>query len=852
MLLTMTAELSFSAIASDYEELKLNTSTLVYTNGSSSFVFTPETSGFYTLYSTGNVDTEASIYAERGDYYLDLDDDDSGENNNFKITCFLMGGIEHHIYCSNYETDEEYYQIQIERVNELNKGNIYVDIPMSAQLGKESEILKYSFVSSKKQKLYLYENYDYEIYAYIIDKDMQDSSKMLLDNNNEFKYQFEKGRNYYIYLELANKQVYDENNLNFTVFLSETDRNNESEKFEFTNEGAISLNEEKEVYLNLSENNVFDCHYYVFTPTESGYYVYSTRDNALVGTVYDDEMNVLAEDTDSGCGNDTFCIQYYFEAGKTYKLACREYSDGRGGNAFIYLTKSGYLYSKLNNENIKITSYVGLGGNVNIPESIDKYNVTAIGKDAFNRKDQITSVTIPNTVVTIEDVAFEECEGLTNITIGTNVKKIGTSAFYGCNSLKSIRIPRSVTELGTNIIGKCSSISNITVDENNSVYDSRNNCNAIIETATNTLVSGCQETTIPINITKIGNRAFYALTSLENILLPDSIKIIDKSAFAYCENLTEITIPSNVSSIEPAAFSSCSKLEKINITEGVKNIGDWAFAYCYSLKSINIPKSVTIIGSDAFFWCSQLRSITIKNPNCDIVFLGYLCNDDNNDLVSIYADTNSTAQDYVKNHENFKFISTGTATRCSNHQWKTITLEEATCVDIGFSKSTCSKCGYILRKEIPATGKHTISSIKIVKNPTTTSTGIRKYTCKICGEEITESIPKLAKKANTITVKAKKPTIKYSKLKKKNQTIAVKKAMTVSKAKGKVTYTLSSAKKGKKSFKKYFKVNSKTGKITVKKNLKKGTYKVKIKVKAAGNATYKAASKTITVTIKVK
>ena len=170
MLLTMTAELSFSAIASDYEELKLNTSTLVYTNGSSSFVFTPETSGFYTLYSTGNVDTEASIYAERGDYYLDLDDDDSGENNNFKITCFLMGGIEHHIYCSNYETDEEYYQIQIERVNELNKGNIYVDIPMSAQLGKESEILKYSFVSSKKQKLYLYENYDYEIYAYIIDR----------------------------------------------------------------------------------------------------------------------------------------------------------------------------------------------------------------------------------------------------------------------------------------------------------------------------------------------------------------------------------------------------------------------------------------------------------------------------------------------------------------------------------------------------------------------------------------------------------------------------------------------------------------------------------------------------------
>ena len=112
--------------------------------------------------------------------------------------------------------------------------------------------------------------------------------------------------------------------------------------------------------------------------------------------------------------------------------------------------------------------------------------------------------------------------------------------------------------------------------------------------------------------------------------------------------------------------------------------------------------------------------------------------------------------------------------------------------------------------------------------------------------------PSVSKKANPLAVKAKKVTIKFKKLRKKNQSVALKKAMTVSKAQGTVTYAISSAKKGKKNFKKKFKINKKTGKITVKKGLKKGTYKLVIKVKAAGNSNYKTATKTVTVKIKVK
>ena len=117
-----------------------------------------------------------------------------------------------------------------------------------------------------------------------------------------------------------------------------------------------------------------------------------------------------------------------------------------------------------------------------------------------------------------------------------------------------------------------------------------------------------------------------------------------------------------------------------------------------------------------------------------------------------------------------------------------------------------------------------------------------------------EAIKVIDKAANPLTIKAKTATVKYSKLKKKPQTLAVTKVIKFTKdAKDKKTYSLSSAKKGKKSFKKYFKINKTTGKVTMKKGLKKGTYKVKVKVKALGNANYKASAvKAVTFTVRVK
>ena len=180
----------------------------------------------------------------------------------------------------------------------------------------------------------------------------------------------------------------------------------------------------------------------------------------------------------------------------------------------------------------------------------------------------------------------------------------------------------------------------------------------------------------------------------------------------------------------------------------------------------------------------------------------------------------------------------------TEHTWNDGVVTTApTCSANGVKTYTCG-CGAKKAEEIAATGNHTWDAGAVTKKATPTATGVKTYTCTVCSETKTETIAKCAKYKNTLTVKAKKPTIKFKNLKKKNQTIAAKSAMTVSKAQGKVTYKKTSGNK---------KITvSKAGKITVKKGLKKGTYKVKIKVTAAGNATYKAATKTVTVTIKVK
>ena len=251
---------------------------------------------------------------------------------------------------------------------------------------------------------------------------------------------------------------------------------------------------------------------------------------------------------------------------------------------------------------------------------------------------EITNLIIPNSVTSIGDYAFDGCSGLTSVTIPNSVTSIGNGAFSGCSGLTSINIPSSVTSIGSYAFSNCSGLTSVTVENGNTVYDSRDNCNAIIETATNTLLYGCNITIIPNNVTSIGNTAFYNCSGLTSVTIPNSVTSIGYEAFYKCSGLTSIIIPNSVTSIENYAFLGCSGLTSVTIGTSVTSIGSYAFSNCSGLTSITIPNNVTdlrgggifekctglktvIIGSGitripqrTFLDCSSLESITCLNP----------------------------------------------------------------------------------------------------------------------------------------------------------------------------------------------------------------------------------------------
>jgi hypothetical protein len=163
------------------------------------------------------------------------------------------------------------------------------------------------------------------------------------------------------------------------------------------------------------------------------------------------------------------------------------------------------------------------------------------------------------------------------------VTQIGEFTFQDCTSLTSINIPESVTKIGTRAFNSCSSLECIKVDDKNKIYDSRNNCNAIIHTASNTLIEGCNKT-----------------------IIPDSVTQIEDGAFEDCESLTSINIPEGVTQIEAWEFRGCTSLTSITIPDSVTEIGYEAFIGCEQLKSVSIAAK-THVDSSAFSGCPKVK-----------------------------------------------------------------------------------------------------------------------------------------------------------------------------------------------------------------------------------------------------
>ena len=273
------------------------------------------------------------------------------------------------------------------------------------------------------------------------------------------------------------------------------------------------------------------------------------------------------------------------------------------------------------------------------------YNITSVTEpytvevtyeymDAMGNYSGLTTAVIPETVTrngttfsvtSIGDNAFSICTTLTSITIPNSVTSIGDAAFLYCPALTSITIPESVTSIGNTAFVYCPALTSIVVESGNSVYDSRSNCNAIIETATNTLIVGNQSTIIPNRVTSIGDYAFFGCSGLTFITIPNRVMSIGDYAFCGCSGITFITIPNSVTKIGGDAFSGCSGLAAVTIGNGVQNIGAGAFSDCSGLTAVTIGNSVQSIGDRAFSGCSGLAAMTIPNSVTDMgteVFAG--------------------------------------------------------------------------------------------------------------------------------------------------------------------------------------------------------------------------------------
>jgi len=258
-----------------------------------------------------------------------------------------------------------------------------------------------------------------------------------------------------------------------------------------------------------------------------------------------------------------------------------------------------WTYTVSNNQ-ATITRYIGGGGVVTIPTTIDGKSVTSVGFHAFSGT-AVTSVTIPTSVTSIGYHAFYGCSSLTSITIPTSVTSIEYGLFSYCTSLTTATIPSGLTSFQQMFEG-CTSLTSVTIPPS--------------VTSIDYAFTGCISLTsinIPSSVTSIGALAFAGCTGLTSVTIPTSVTSIENNAFEGCTSLRSIIIPNGVIGIASNAFKNCSGLESVTFPTSLTTIENNAFEGCTSLRSIIIPNGVGTIGNNAFLNCTSLTSITMPD-----------------------------------------------------------------------------------------------------------------------------------------------------------------------------------------------------------------------------------------------
>lgn len=309
--------------------------------------------------------------------------------------------------------------------------------------------------------------------------------------------------------------------------------------------------------------------------------------------------------------------------------------------------------------------------NIVLPESL-----TSIGDETFYNCSKLTELNIPNSIVSIGDSAFSNCTSVQELTLGSSLNTLGDNAFSNCSSILSVIIPKSVTSIGVSPFRECSNITCIKVEEGNLFFDSRDNCNAIINTESNTLICGCNYSIIPNTVRIIGDFAFFNCDKMTELVIPTSVSMIGCYSFYKCTGLTmNLDIPDSVNSLGDYAFYGCSHLTSLKIGKSMKELGKFAFhssglilvefnakkcndmivvndkqsvfpssikrfvfgndvaripnniCYRMGILSTSLGKNVKFIGDSAFFSCTGLESVIFPDSLKTIgIHSFYSCN----------------------------------------------------------------------------------------------------------------------------------------------------------------------------------------------------------------------------------
>jgi hypothetical protein len=314
------------------------------------------------------------------------------------------------------------------------------------------------------------------------------------------------------------------------------------------------------------------------------------------------------------------------------------------------------VISELNGDCVRITGYTGTAGNLTIPEVVYGKPVKYIGDEAFksfgtDNKDNITSITIPNSVARIGEDAFQSCDGLVTVNIENGIndggkykglsyidegafsdcdnlrninfpneveingvkhglKEIGEAAFLGCDQLDNVSLPNTINRIEKDIFYNCQNLKNVTLPNNNS-----------IDTITDSMFRNCtslNSISFPDNIKYIWINAFEGCTSLDNVNF-NKVEIIESEAFRDCSSLgsSGLSITSSVKSIGLSAFRNCDGITSIIFNNGstIHTIKESAFKDCDNLVNFTLPRTVTTLGEGAFESCDNLKTADISLPS---------------------------------------------------------------------------------------------------------------------------------------------------------------------------------------------------------------------------------------------